>query len=457
MESSNLISSTENNPSHDSNLQRHSNKFKKILKGLHTFLLLIFVATTMLWIQTSVSLYIPMYPGVAIKKGLSYNEIGAIMGILPFIIFLIYPFMNIFVNKNNFKLLFIISGTSISVSLVMFGLLTEMNKIPFEAFSIAFQLIQAVTKSVLFLTSLAIMLRIFPKYRTITLSVFEVFVGLGYTIGPPLGGVLFDTFGFAVMFFGTGTLSFIVVSVSVLILIPYKLDMDTLEDRGNQDYFLILKLFRHFDIVLLITFLLAGAVSMNYFAPVLGPFMAKRHGMTPGTIGLMFLPKDAAIVLLIPIMGIVTTKYKFLTPFIVVGFLIQAIGTFFVPPSELFTNLLNSTAVSSRNVELISPYVGMTLVGLGFILSYLPILAELLNRAEFQFQDTLNMTTTVASIFVSVYNLGEGLGPLVAGLVAQHFTLDAAIVYQSGVLLFFSISALVFMIFDTIPAIRRSK
>ena len=301
------------------------------------------------------------------------------------------------------------------------------------------------------------MLRILPKYRTITLSVFEVFVGLGYTVGRPLGGVLFDTFGFAVMFFGTGTLSFIVVSVSVLILIPYKLDMDTLEDKGNQDYFLILKLFRHFDIVLLVTFLLAGAVSVNYFAPVLGPFMAERHGMTPGTIGLMFLPKDAAIVLLTPIMGIVTTKYKFLTPFIVVGFLIQAIGTFFVPPTELFTNLLNSTAVSSRNVELISPYVGMTLVGLGFILSYLPILAELLNRAEFQFQDTLNMTTTVASIFVSVYNLGEGLGPLVAGLVAQHFTLDAAIVYQSGVLLFFSISALVFMIFDTIPAIRRRK
>ena len=198
MESSILTSSsTENNSSNDSILQNHSNRFKKILKGLHTFFLLIFVATTMLWIQTSVSLYIPKYPVVAMKKGLSYNEIGAIMGMSPFITFLIYPLMNIFVNKNNFKLSFIISGTSISVSLVMFGLLTEMNKIPFEAFSIAFQLIQAVTKSVLFITSLAIMLRIFPKYRTITLSVFEVFVGLGYTIGPPLGGVSFDTFGFA--------------------------------------------------------------------------------------------------------------------------------------------------------------------------------------------------------------------------------------------------------------------
>ena len=91
-------------------------------------------------------------------------------------------------------------------------------------------------------------------------------------------------------------------------------------------------------------------------------------------------------------MGIVSTKVRFLTPFIVVGFLIQAIGTFFVPPSELFTDILNSTAVSSRNMELISPYVGMTLVGLGFILSYLPILTELLNRAEFQFQDTSNIT-----------------------------------------------------------------
>ena len=148
-------------------------------------------------------------------------------------------------------------------------------------------------------------------------------------------------------------------------------------------------------------------------------------------------------------MGIVTRKLNFLTPFIVIGFLIQAIGTFFVPPSEILTNLLNSTAVSSRYMELISPYVGMTLIGFGYILSYLPILTELLNRAEFQFQETSNVTLTVSSIFNSVYYLGEGLGPLVAGLVAQYFTLDVVVVvYLSGVLVFFSISALIFMIYD---------
>ena len=55
------------------------------------------------------------------------------------------------------------------------------------------------------------MLRIFPKYRTVTISVSEVFIGLGYMIGPPLGGVLFENFGFTLMFYGTGTLSFIFV------------------------------------------------------------------------------------------------------------------------------------------------------------------------------------------------------------------------------------------------------
>ena len=90
----------------------------------------------------------------------------------------------------------------------------------------------------------------------------------------------------------------------------------------------------------------------------------------------------------------------------------------------------------------------MTLIGFGYILSYLPILTELLNRAEFQFQETSNVTLTVSSIFNSVYYLGEGLGPLVAGLVAQYFTLDVVVVYLSGVLVFFSISALIFMIYD---------
>ena len=459
MESSSLINDAENKSSYGSIIlsipQYHTYKFKNILKSIHTFLLLIFVAMATLWIQTSLSLYIPMYPGVAMKKGLSDSEIGVIMGMSPFISFLIYPFMNIFVNNNNFKLLFAISGFYVSASLALFGLLTEMERTPFEVFSLTFQILQAVAQAILFLASYAIMLRIFPKYRTITISVFEMFIGLGYMVGPPIGGALFDTFGFTLMFFGTGALSFIVVSVSVLILIPYKLDMETVEDEGKQDYLLGLKLFRHFDLVLLTILNLACAICFNYFVPVLGPFMAERHGMSASTVGLIFLSSNAVYVLAAPIMGIITTKVKFLTPFIIIGFLIQAIGTFFVPPSEIFTNVLNSTGVSSGELELISPYVGMTLVGFGFILSYLPILTELLNRAELQFQETSNITTTVSSIFVSVYYLGEGLGPLVAGLVAQYFTLDVVVVYLSGVLVFFAILALSFMIYDIFSVLRR--
>ena len=330
-----------------------------------------------------------------------------------------------------------------------------MERIPFEIFSITFQMLQAVAMSILFLASYAIMLRIFPKYRTVTLSVSEVFIGLGYMIGPPLGGVLFENFGFTLMFYGTGTLSFIFVSVSVLVLLPYKLSTDTMEDEGRQDYLLGLKLFGYFDLILLNIFILVGAISYNYFVPVLGPFMNKRHGMDSGTIGLIFLSGNTVYVLAAPIMGFVTTKVKLLTPFIIIGFIIQAVGTFFVPPSEIFTNLLNSTAVRSSKLEVISPYVGMALVGFGYILSYLPILTELLNRAELHFKETANVTTTVSAVFVSVYYLGEGLGPLVAGLVAQHFTLDVVVVYISGVLAFFAILALTLMIYDSFSLFRK--
>ena len=459
MESSTLINDTEEKVSYNSILltipQYRTYNYQKLLNAFHTFFLIVFVAIATLWIQTSVSLYIPMYSEVAMKKGLSDSEIGVIMGMSPFVSFIIYPFMNIFVNNNNFKLSFAISGFYLSASLVLFGLLTEMERIPFEIFSITFQILQAVAQCILFLASYAIMIRIFPKYRTVTISVTEVFIGLGYMIGPPLGGVLFDTFGFTLMYFGTGALSFILISVSVLILIPYKLDMGTIEDEGKEDYFLGLKLFRHLDLALLTIFILLGAICFNYFVPVIGPFMAQRHQMDPGTVGLIFLSGNAVYVLLAPIMGAVTTKIKFLTPFITIGFLIQAIGTFLVPPSNIFVNILNSTSIRSGNMELISPYVGMALVGFGYILSYLPILTELLNRADFHFKYTSNVTMTVNSIIVSVYYLGEGLGPLVAGLVAQYFTLDVVVVYLSGVLVLFAILALLFMIYDFFSVYRR--
>ena len=159
MESSSpLINDVENKSSYGSILlsipQSHTDKFQKILKAFHTFFLLIFVAIATLWIKTSVSLYIPMYSEVAMKKGLSDSEIGVIMGMSPFVIFLIYPSMNIFVNNNNFKLSFAISGFYLSESSVLFGLLTEMERIPFEVVSLTFQiLLQAVAQSILFLAS----------------------------------------------------------------------------------------------------------------------------------------------------------------------------------------------------------------------------------------------------------------------------------------------------------------
>ena len=93
MESSN-INDVENKYTYDSiilTIPQYTNyKFQKILNGIHTFLLLILVSIATLWIQTGASLYITE---VAMKKGLSDSEIGVIMGMSPFISFIIYPFM----------------------------------------------------------------------------------------------------------------------------------------------------------------------------------------------------------------------------------------------------------------------------------------------------------------------------------------------------------------------------
>ena len=431
--------------------------FKKSFRALHTFLLLTAISMATLWIQTSVSLYIPLFSDVAMKKGLSDTEIGLIMGISPFVSFLIYPFVNVFVNANNFKFTFALSGIYLSGSVTLFGLIAKMDRISFEVFAFVFQILQAFALSLLFLVSYAIMLRIFPKYRTFLISISEIIIGLGYMTGPPLGGLLFDRFGFTLMFFGAGTISFILVSVSVCILLPYALSTDTFEDEGKQDYFLAIRILGQFDLLFLFVLVLVAATSFNYFIPVLGPFMFDKYQMNPGGVGFIFLSANAVYVLMAPIMGFVTSKIHYLTPFIVVGFIIQSIGTLLVPPSNLVVDVLHSAVngTGTMNLVLVSPYVGMCLIGFGYILSYLPLLTELMNRTDKKFPVTANVTTTITSIYVSVYYLGEGCGPLVAGFVAQYFTLDVVVVYISGVIVFFAILTCLFILFNFYNFVKR--
>ena len=429
-------------------------KFKKILRTFHTFLLLSSISMATLWLQTGVSLYIPVFSDVAMKKGLSDTEIGFIMGISPFISFIIYPFVNIFVNTNNFKLTFALSGLYLSGSLALFGLLIEMERIQFEVFAFIFQILQAFALSVLFLASYAIMLRIFPKYRTFIISASEVFIGLGYMTGPPLGGTLFDTYGFTFMYYGTGTIAFILVSVSICVLLPYGLSGDTFEDEGDQDYFLAIRILGQFDLLFLFILVLIAATSFNYFVPVLAPFMSDRYKLDPGTVGFMFLAANAVYVIMAPIMGFVTSKITYLTPFIVIGFVIQSIGTLLIPPSDIVVDIIQN-GTETKNILLVSPYIGMCLVGFGYIIAYLPILTELMNRADKRFPVTTNVTTTTTAMFVSIYYLGEGCGPLVAGIVGQYFTLDVVVVYISGVIVFFAILTSFFMFFDFFNFVKR--
>ena len=461
MESEPLINDATNKSSYDSTLFSSSSqrlrqlraylKFENVCYALHTFLLLLFLALTTLWIQAGSSMYIPMYSKIALSKGLSDTEIGLIMGLSPFVCFIIYPFVNVFVNKGHFKLIYVLSSYFLCGTLTLFGLLIEMYRIPFELFSLIFPFFQALALSLMFLSSYAIMLRIFPKYRTFLIAVSEVFIGLGYTGGPPIGGVLYDYFGYVWMFIGSGVFAFILASITTLLLWHYKLSGDTFEDEGKEDYLLALKMLIQPDLAFFLIVSLVGALCFNYFVPVLGPFLSDRYGVDPAVVGFVFLSGNCIYVLMSPVLGCITDKIKYLTPFIALGLIIQSAGTVLVPPSSLISEALeyNVTNATGTNENLlIFSYVGMSLIGFGYILSYLPILAELMNRSDLRFPNTANVTTTITALFVSIYYLGEGSGPLIAGFIAQFFDLDVVIVYVSGMLVLFAVLTLFFMLYD---------
>ncbi|VDO65395.1 unnamed protein product [Heligmosomoides polygyrus] len=218
----------------------------------------------------------------AAKKGLTEFEIGVTFGIFELVIFLVSPVVGKLMPLFGPKNLFSMGLASTGLVSMLFGFIDSISKR--EAFflaSLTIRCLQGVGEAAFVTSSFTINANCFPEMLSTILGILQTCCGIGFSIGPFLGGILYGIGGFRLPFFCLSAI-FFVMSIISRRLIPSDQESG-LRTPGIQ--------FHLSPPVLGLVFLLSGAC-FSVTAPLNGMLVERfkyRHvGMLVAPVAIIF-------------------------------------------------------------------------------------------------------------------------------------------------------------------------
>ncbi|XP_068728647.1 MFS-type transporter SLC18B1-like isoform X2 [Montipora capricornis] len=213
--------------------------------------------------------------------GASGSMIGLIFGIYPLVVFLVAPVIGVLLPQvgPRFTLtagLFLCSGSQI-----LFGFVSMLPKgAIFVLFCFLLRIVMAFGGAAADTASFAIVAGEFGTNIGVVTGAMETFTGLGFMLGPPLGGVLYSAGGFKLPFIVMGGILLSIVPV-VMIILPRDENV-TREKKGS-----LLQMGKIPGIAVIGFSVLVSGIVLGFLDPTFAPYM-KKFGLGPSKVGLIF-------------------------------------------------------------------------------------------------------------------------------------------------------------------------
>ncbi|KHJ90960.1 transporter, major facilitator family protein [Oesophagostomum dentatum] len=233
----------------------------------------------------------PFYPMEAKKKGLSDIEIGAVFGVFELVIFLASPVAGKLMPRLGPKNLFTYGLASTGTVAVLFGFIDLIpSRQMFFIASLTVRILEGIGEAGFVTSSFTINANCFPGMLSTILGILQTCGGVGFSLGPFLGGILYDVGGFRLPFYSLGVAMYLMALLSRW-LIPNDLE-DTSKSEGSTSNGGYKGLLRIPTIWLMLYAVFNSAISTSFVNPAMAGHLESFH-LSPPVLGLLFLLSGA--------------------------------------------------------------------------------------------------------------------------------------------------------------------
>ncbi|XP_073930500.1 MFS-type transporter SLC18B1 isoform X2 [Castor canadensis] len=333
----------------------------------------------------------PFFPKEAEKKGVSDTTIGMIFGCYALFDLLSSLVFGKYLVYIGAKFMFI-AGIFVSGGVtILFGVLDQVPDGPiFITMCFLVRIVDAISFSAAITASDSILAKAFPNNVATVLGSLEVFSGLGLVLGPPLGGFLYQSFGYKVPFIFLGSIVLLMIPLNICILPNYE------SDPGEHSFWKLVTVPK----VGFISFVIISFSScFGFLDPILSLFVLQKFDLPAGYVGLVFLGLALSYAISSPLFGLLSDKMPHRRKwFLVFGNLITA-GCYM---------LLGPAPVLHIESQLWLLVLILVINGISAGMSVIPTFPEILSCAyENGFEEGLSTLGLVSGLFGAMWSVGN--------------------------------------------------
>ncbi|XP_036398582.1 MFS-type transporter SLC18B1 [Megalops cyprinoides] len=359
----------------------------------------------------------PFFPNEAKKKGASQTVIGLIFGCYALCNLMGSLILGKYIVHIGAKFM-LISGLFVSAGCtVLFGLLDKVpGTVNFVVLCFIIRSVDAVGFAAAMTSSFAISAKVFPNNIATVLGSLEIFTGLGLILGPPLGGLLYQSFGYEI--------PFIILGCFLSLMVPFNMYMlPNFDATPSKDSFI--RLFTRPKIFLISFVIFTLSSGLGFLDATLSIFATEKFGLKPGYVGLLLLGVSLPYCLSSPLLGVVSDKFPAARKWLmVVGGLATAIGFCFLGP----------TPILHIQGQLWLLILMLTIIGFSLGMTGIPTFPEILICAyENGFEEGLSTLGLVSGLFGAVWSIGMFFGPTFGGFMTQTLNFEWAATIEGGI------------------------
>ncbi|KAI1305223.1 MFS-type transporter SLC18B1 [Halotydeus destructor] len=262
-----------------------------------------------------------------------------------------------------------------------------------------------------FTTIFTVLCQLFPDNMGLALAVSETVVGIGVSLGPALGGVLFTLGGFGLPFYFVGSLVLLAMPTIWAMLSGPDFGPTISSESKAKQSLSKWEAVRIPMVLVTMATLITGNLSMTFLDPTFEPHV-RIYDLTPSQVGMVFFCGALMYGILSPISGYVADKSKNNLLQLILGQLLVGTAYLYIGPNP----------ITGTGQSLVSDIASQVCVCRGTAITMIPIFKVLLTAmTDRGAPDDSSTYSFAAGLFSFGFNSGSVLGTSVGGVLVDNF------------------------------------